>query len=418
MSQDPSAKQTPEPLYGTQTRLSLQNFHPRGRRIDDIPAFVRNYALVKKAAAATNRALGALDEPRAQAIIDACDEIAAGSHAGQFPTALVLGGGGTTTNMNVNEVIAARATQLAGVVVHPNDHVNASQSTNDTFPTAMALTIVELAEGPLRALDELAATLEEKAREYADTRYLGRTCLQDAVSVRAGQTLQGQACAVRRGADQIREAVGNLRALPLGATVLGTSIGSPDGFAAACFDELARLVDQDVTLSENFFDALAHLDPYAAVADAAARSAITVAKIAADLRLRSSGPRGGLAEVTIPRLQAGSSIMPAKVNPVVPEYAMQLSYRIRGAAYTISSAVAAGELELNVMEPVIIDSLLDIFEDLQQAAQTMATLCIRGLEWNGVRREENLAHAVDRWVELAGVSGYDEASRHAMTMRG
>lgn len=417
VSKDPSAKQTPEPLYGTQTRLSLQNFHPRGRRVGDIPAFIRNYALVKKAAAAANRALGVLDSSRAQAIIDACDEIAAGSHAGQFPTALVLGGGGTTTNMNINEVIAARATQLAGIPVHPNDHVNASQSTNDTFPTAMALTIMELAEGPLSALDELAETLEGKAAEYAETRYLGRTCLQDAVSVRAGQTLRGQARAVRRGADQLGEAVGNLSALPLGATVLGTSIGSPDGFAATCFDELTRLIDQNVTLSEDFFDALAHLDPYAAVADAASRSAITVARIAADLRLRSSGPHGGLAEVTIPRLQAGSSIMPAKVNPVVPEFAMQLSYRVRGAAYTISCAVAAGELELNVMEPVIIDSLLDIFEDLQQAARTMATLCVSGLEWSGARREENLAHAVDRWVELAGVSGYDEASRHVMTMR-
>lgn len=417
MSQDPPATQTPEPLYGTQARLSLQNFQPRGRRIGDIPAFIRNYALVKKAAATANRALGTLDGPRADAIIVACDEIAAGSHAGQFPTPLVLGGGGTTTNMTVNEVIATRATQLAGIAVHPNDHVNASQSTNDTFPTVMALTIMDLAEKPLRALEELAETLEAKAGEHAETRYLGRTCLQDAVSVRAGQTLRGQARAVNRGADQLREAVGDLSAVPLGATVLGTSIGSPDGFAAACVDELARLVDHDVTVSEDFFDALAHLDPYAAVADAASRAAITVARIGADLRLRSSGPRGGLAEVTIPRLQAGSSIMPAKVNPVVPEYAMQLSYRVRGAAYTISCAVDAGELELNVMEPVILDSLLDIFEDLQQAAHAMAALCVSGLEWNGVRREENLAHAVDRWVELAGVSGYDEASRHAMAMR-
>jgi aspartate ammonia-lyase len=417
VSQDAPPAQTPEPLYGTHTRLSLQNFHPRGRRIGDVPAFIRNYALVKKAAAAANRELGTVDGPRADAIIAACDEIAAGVHAEQFPTPLVLGGGGTTANMTVNEVIAARAAQLAGIAVHPNDHVNASQSTNDTFPTAMALTILDSAEEPLRALEELAATLEAKADEYAETRYLGRTCLQDAVSVRAGQTLRGQARAARRGADQLREAVDELSAVPLGATVLGTSIGSPDGFAAACVDELTRLVDHHVTAAEDYFDAMAHLDPYAAVADAASRAAITVARIGADLRLRSSGPRGGLAEVTIPRLQAGSSIMPAKVNPVVPEYAMQLSYRVRGAAYTISCAVDAGELELNVMEPVILDSLLDIFEDLQQAAHAMATLCVNGLEWNGVRREENLAHAVDRWVELAGVSGYDAASRHAMAAR-
>lgn len=415
MPQDAAPSQTSETLYGAQTEASLASFGSRGRRIGDIPAFVRNYALVKKAAATVNQELGALDETRGQAIITACEEIAAGAHLDQFPTALVLGGGGTTTNMNVNEVIAARATQIAGVAVHPNDHVNASQSTNDTFPTAMALTIMELADGPLTALAALAQALDEKASENAETAYLGRTCLQDAVSLRAGQTLHGQARAVRRGADELWRAVRELSAVPLGATVLGTSIGSPEGFAAACVAELTHLIDQDVTVSPDFFDTLAHLDPYAAVADAASRAAVTIAKIAADLRLRSSGPHGGLAEVTLPRLQAGSSIMPAKVNPVVPEYAMQLSFRIRGAACTVSAAVAAGELELNVMEPVIVDSVLDIFDDLRHAASAMATLCIKGLEWNGARRDENLSHAVDKWVELAGSAGYDEASRQLIT---
>jgi len=407
----------PGPLYGPQTRLSLRHFPPRGRRVADIPAFVRSYAMVKKAAAITNAKLGVVDQRLAEAIINACDEIVEGSHIDQFATALVLGGGGTTTNMNFNEVIAARAGQLAGTTVHPNDHVNASQSTNDTFPTAMALTILDLAEQPLSALEELAQTLETKAGEYTDTRYLGRTCLQDAVSLTAGQTLQAQAHAVRRGAKQLRDAVDDLAAVPLGATVLGTSIGAPDGYTALCVAELAKLVPHEVTSAPDLFDAMAHLDPYATVADAASRAAITVAKIAADLRLRSSGPRGGLSEVSIPRLQAGSSIMPAKVNPVVPEYAMQLSYRIRGAAHTVTCAVAAGELELNVMEPVIADSLLNIFDDLQQAAHSMATSCISGLEWDGARRQENLDHAVDQWVELAGASGYDEASRHAISTR-
>jgi aspartate ammonia-lyase len=357
--------------------------------------------------------LGVLDDTRAAAIIAACDEVAAGLHADQFPTALVLGGGGTTTNMNINEVIATRATQIASAVIHPNDHVNASQSTNDTIPTAMALTIIKLAEAPSSALQGLAVTLVEKAAEYDETLYLGRTCLQDAVSVRVGKTFRAQARAIRRGADGLENAVRELSAVPLGATVLGTSIGAPEGFAQVCMEELRALVDVDVSTTQDFFDALAHLDPYAAVADAASRVAITVAKIAADLRLRSSGPHGGLAEITIPALQAGSSIMPAKVNPVVPEYAMQLSYRIRGAAYTVSCAVAAGELELNVMEPIIIDSLLNIFKDLEQAATAMATLCVKGLEWNGPRRVENLSHALDRWVELASQSGYDAASTRA-----
>ncbi|MGY4100472.1 lyase family protein [Nocardia sp. R16R-3T] len=404
-------------LYGAQTQLSLQNFRPRGRRISNIPSFVRSYAKVKRAAAAANQTLGVLDETRAQAIIAACDELIAGSHADQFPTGLVLGGGGTTTNMNFNEVIASRAAQLAGVPVHPNDHVNISQSTNDTFPTAMALTLLEVAGEPLAALEELAQALDKKAIEFADTHYLGRTCLQDAVSLTAGETLRGQAHAVRRGAAQLNEAVKELSAIPLGATVLGTSIGAPIGFIPAAVAELKQLVDHEVTSADDFFDAMSHLDHYAAIADAATRPAITIAKIAADLRLRSSGPNGGFAEVTLPKLQAGSSIMPAKVNPVVPEYAMQLSYRIRGAAHTVICAVAAGELELNIMEPVIIDSVLDIFEDLQQSAEAMAKLCIAGLIWDGPRRVENLGRSVDRWIELAGTAGYDEASRQAVSAR-
>lgn len=410
MSQDSTLAEPHEVLYGTQTRLSLEHFHAPARRIGDIPTFIRYYALVKRAAAAANRSLGVLDDTQAAAIIAACDEVAAGLHAEQFPTALVLGGGGTTTNMNINEVIAARATQISSRDIHPNDHVNASQSTNDTVPTAMALTIMKLVEEPLSALQGLAVTLAEKAAEYDGTLYLGRTCCQDAVSVRAGQTLRGQACAIRRGADGLESAVKELSAVPLGGTVLGTSIGAPESFPQVCMEELRALVDVDVSTTQDFFDSMAHLDPYAAVADAASRVGITVAKIAADLRLRSSGPNGGLAEVTIPALQAGSSIMPGKINPVVPEYAMQLSYRIRGAAYTVSCAVAAGELELNIMEPIIIDSLLNIFRDLEQAATSMATLCVKGLEWNGPRRVENLSHALDRWVDLSSQTGYEAAS--------
>ena len=400
-------------LYGKQTQLSLQSFTRKARRLRDIPAFVRNYALVKRAAAQANLTLGRLDEQRALAIIDACDEIADGLHLEQFPTALLLGGGGTTSNMNLNEVIASRASQIGQIAVHPNDHANASQSTNDTFPTAMALTLMDLAQAPLDALHELTESLCTKAKEYADTPYLGRTCLQDAVTVYAGQTLRGQARAVCRATEQLRDAVSDLAAVPLGATVVGTGIGAPEGFADRCVQELRRLTSRNVTVSVDFFDTLAHLDPYSAIADASSRAAITIAKIAADIRLRSSGPRGGLAEVTLPKLQAGSSIMPGKVNPVVPEYAMQLSYRIRGKAYTVACAVAAGELELNVMEPVIVDSLIDIFEDLENAAHAMATLCVSGLEWNGVRRQESLNHAVDRWIDFAAACGYDEATRQA-----
>ncbi|EGX58517.1 aspartate ammonia-lyase [Streptomyces zinciresistens K42] len=405
----PSATAAPS-LYGEQTRLSLGNFPAPGRTFAEVSAFVRNYALVKQAAAEANHALGVLDPARRDAIVATCREIASGEHAEQFPSALVLGGGGTTTNMNVNEVIAARAAQLAGRPVHPNDHVNASQSTNDSYPTAMALTVMDLVERPVSALEELARTLEAKAAEYEETVHLGRTCLRDAVTLTAGQSHRAQAAAVRRTAGGLHAAAASLHAVPLGATAIGTGAGAPDGYRELAVKELAAAANRRLIPAPDLFDALAHLDPYADVAAAGARVAITLAKIAADVRLLSSGPAGGLGDLTIPAVQAGSSIMPAKVNPVIPEYVMQLSYRVRGAAHTVELAVAAGELELNVMEPVIVDAFVGIFDDLTAAATTFARRCVAGLAWDGPRRADNAAAALDAWVDMSATSGYEAAT--------
>lgn len=405
-------------LYGTQTELGAGNFDTERRRLSDVPTLQRRYAQVKAAAARANAALGVIDGDRAAAIVEAADEVAAGLHNSQFPTALVLGGGGTTTNMNVNEVLAKRATELSGVEVHPNDHVNASQSTNDSYPTAMALTVYDLAQAPLAALSSLATEFDKKAAEYDDTRRLGRTCLQDAVTLTVGETHRSHAAAIRRGEAGLRSAVEVLLAIPLGATVLGTGLGAPVGYRDHALSELAVATGLSVTGSDDLFDALAHLDEYSAVASAAARASITMAKIAADLRLLSSGPNGGLAEVTLPTVQAGSSIMPGKINPVVPEYVMQLSYRIRGAAHTVESAVAAGELELNVMEPIIVDSLINIVEDVTSAAEKFSQLCIRGLSWDGSRLASNADSAFDKWVEMAAVEGYDATTEQVRISRG
>jgi aspartate ammonia-lyase len=404
-------------LYGRQTELGVRNFGPGRRRMADVPALVRNYALVKAAAVRANAALGVIDQDRADAIEKAAREVAAGSHDEQFPTALVLGGGGTTTNMNVNEVIAARATQIAGVAVHANDHVNMSQSTNDSYPTAMALTVRELADEPLSALDDLIAAIEGKAAEYADTVRLGRTCLQDAVTLTVGQTHRSHATALRRVAHGLRASVDELADIPLGATVLGTGIGAPAGYRERAVSELAELTGAPLTSSDDPFDALAHLDPYAAIASAGARAAITMAKIAADLRLLSSGPGGGLAEVTLPTVQAGSSIMPGKINPAIPEYVIQLSYRVRGAAHTVEAAVAAGELELNIMEPIIVDALIDILDDIASAARVFAERCISGLTWDGARLRSNAEAGFDRWVVLAAEEGYDVATEQVRKAR-
>ncbi|KWX23653.1 aspartate ammonia-lyase [Mycolicibacterium wolinskyi] len=409
----PSTDQTPkadQPLYGQQTILALANFTAPGRTFGDVPAFVRNYALVKLAAAQANHSLGVLGSAQRDGIVAACEEVAAGHHADQFPSALLLGGGGTTTNMNVNEVIAARASQLAGAEVHPNDHVNASQSTNDTYPTAMALTVLDLVEHPVQALDELARALDDKAAEFDVTPHLGRTCLRDAVTLTAGQSHRAQSAAIRRTCEDLRSATAAMSSVPLGATAIGTGVGAPDGYRELAIGELVSLTGRQLEPAVDPFDALAHLDPYAAVAAAGARAGLTMAKVAADIRLLSSGPAGGLGDLNIPAVQAGSSIMPAKVNPAIPEYVMQLSYRIRGAAHTVEFAVAAGELELNVMEPVIIDALITIFDDLAAAATTFARRCVSGISWDGQRREENLSAALDSWVTLAAARGYDAAT--------
>ncbi|MFF0221150.1 lyase family protein [Streptomyces sp. NPDC004629] len=401
---------TGEQFYGPQTELGVRNFPLRGRTFGDLAPFVRNYAWVKLAAARVNHTHGVLDQVRLDAIVAACLEIADGAHAEQFPTPLVHGGGGTTANMNVNEVVAALASGIAGVSVHPNDHVNASQSTNDTYPTAMALTLLELVEVPVAALRELAAAFDRKAEEFADVPHLGRTCLQDAVSLTAGDSHRGHAAALRRVADGLHEAAQALHEVPIGGTAVGTGIGAPDGFGDQVAAQLAALTGRPVAAASNRFDAMSHMDPYAAIAGAGSRAAITMAKIAADIRLLSSGPTGGFGDLTIPAVQAGSSIMPAKVNPVIPEFVMQLGHRVRGQALTVDCAVADGELELNVMEPVVLDALTSVFDDLTAAADTFARRCVAGLAWNGAHRERNLGGALDHWVELAVSEGYESAT--------
>lgn len=410
MTADVDMSTSGERLYGTQTELGVRNFPLRGRTFGDLAPFVRNYARIKLAAARVNGECGVLDSVRGDAIVAACEEIIAGDHVDQFPTPLVHGGGGTTTNMNVNEVVAARASVIAGVAVHPNDHVNASQSTNDSYPTAMALTVRELVATPVAALRELADTFERKAGEFSDTRHLGRTCLRDAVSLTAGETHRSHASAIRRVADGLLAAASALREVPIGATAIGTGIGAPNGFAERVAAELASLTGLPTTATPDPFDALSHTDTYAAIAAAGSRAAITMAKIASDIRLLSSGPHGGLGDLTIPAVQAGSSIMPAKVNPVIPEFVMQLSYRVRGQALTVDCAVADGELEINVMEPVIIDALTTIFDDLTAAARTFARRCVDGLAWDGPHRERNLAGALDHWVRLSAAEGYEHAT--------
>lgn len=410
-----------EELFGPQTRLAVQNFPSYGRRLSDSPEVLRAYAWVKAAAARANADLGVLDTELAEAIVSSCEEIVQGKHDPQFPTALVQGGGGTSTNMNLNEVIASRGTQLVKernpeLQVHPNDHVNRSQSTNDSYPTAMALAMIQLAQPTLKALHQLEESLLKKAEEFDTVHRLGRTCLQDAVPLTVGQTHRAQAAAMNRHRRELKVAVENLSAVPLGATAIGTGVGAPEGYSALAVSYLAELSGHPLSVSENFFDALAHMDPYASLASAVVRPAITMAKIAADFRILSSGPVGGIGELNLPARQAGSSIMPGKVNPVIPELVMQLSYRIRGSAHTVELGVAAGELELNIMEPIVLDALMNMMTDLSEAANALGTKCIDGLIWNQQGLAQNLQGSLQSLVELAETHGYQTATQTLNTL--
>jgi aspartate ammonia-lyase len=276
----------------------------------------------------------------------------------------------------------------------------------------MALALWDLATPALDALDRLADAFLTKATEYDRMQRLGRTCLQDAVPLTVGQTHRTHAAAIRRAGDDLRAAITALREVPLGATAIGTGIGAPAGYPELAVKHLAALTGRELVVSQDLFNALSNLTGYSAIAGACSRAGMVLAKIAADLRLLSSGPVGGLGEVTLPVLQAGSSIMPGKVNPVIPELVIQLSYRIRGAAHTVDLAVAAGELELNVWEPVILDALVNALGDLANAATSFVDKCVRDLQWNTDAVQRNLAGSVAEFVEMAGRTGYEAAVAH------
>ncbi len=411
----PCQDEAPSMIYGRQTTLALENFPGGNRSVGNMTDFVRSYAMVKIAACRANADLGVIDRDRAAAIEAAAREIIDGTHASQFPLPLVQGGGGTSTNMNFNEVIATRASQILreegiDALVHPNDHVNASQSTNDTYPTAMALALLFMSAPTYEALSDLRAAFLAKAEEFDGQVRLGRTCLQDAVPLTVGQTHRAQAEAITRVLDQLKESIAGLASVSLGGTAVGTGLGAPEGYSQLAVDYLSEVSGQQLALSPDFFDSMAHLDPYSAVGSACARAAMVLAKISADFRLLSSGPRGGLGELALPALQKGSSIMPGKVNPVIPELVMQLSFRIRGAAATVDLAVAAGELELNVMEPVILDALSSALKDLTDAARSLGDKCVAGMTWNSDALQRNLAGSRDLDVRVAAEAGYDRAT--------
>jgi fumarate hydratase class II len=365
-------------LWGAQTQRAVDNFPVSGERIgrDMIGAL----ASIKGCAAVVNGELGVLGADLASAIHDAAASVAAGEHDDQFPVDVFQTGSGTSSNMNANEVIAALASRRLGRRVHPNDHVNASQSSNDVFPSAIQLAatrllVLELIPG----LDHLASAFEAKAAEFASVVKVGRTHLMDAVPVTLGQELGGYAAAVRLGIDRLRDALPRLGALPLGGTATGTGLNAPPGFASAVVGRLAATMGLPLSQAGNHFEAAGARDALVEASGALRVVAVSLYKICNDLRWMGSGPRAGLGEISIPDLQPGSSIMPGKVNPVICEAVCQVCTQVVGNDAAVAFGGAAGNFELNVMMPVLARNLLGSGRLLASVVPLLADRCVSGI---------------------------------------
>ncbi|OAM37095.1 aspartate ammonia-lyase [Eikenella sp. NML080894] len=375
--------------WGIHTLRAVENFQISGQKISDVPQFVRSMVMVKKAAAQANGELGALKPEIAAAIAQACDEVLIkGRCLDQFPSDVFQGGAGTSVNMNTNEVIANLALEALGHakgrydIVNPMDHVNASQSTNDAYPTGFRLAVYTSIGELLGQLAHLKNTFAAKADEFKDILKMGRTQLQDAVPMTAGQEFQSFQVLLAEEETNLERTRQLLLEVNLGATAIGTGINTPQGYAPLAVQKLSEISGLPCKLTENLIEATSDCGAYVMVHGALKRSAVKLSKICNDLRLLSSGPRAGLKEINLPEMQAGSSIMPAKVNPVIPEVVNQVCFKVIGNDTAITFAAEAGQLQLNVMEPVIAQSMFESISLLGNAAITLADKCVRGITVN------------------------------------
>ncbi len=402
--------------YGVQTLRGMENFPISGIPLHHFGHFVRSLAYVKKAAALANKDLAVLKLDRAAAIIAACDEIIAGKWHAHFTIDMIQGGAGTSTNMNANEVIANRALELLGhrkgqyEFLHPNDDVNCSQSTNDAYPTAIKLGVILTMRDATSALRELQAALAAKAAEFADVLKMGRTENQDAVPMTLGQEFSAYAFMIGDGIRHIERAAEEFLDVNMGATAVGTGINSPHGYAELVTRHLAEVSRLPVRLAENLVQSTQDSGSFSLMSGAMKTAAVQLSKICNDLRWLSSGPRCGLYEIRLPAMQPGSSIMPGKVNPVIPEMVSQVCYQIIGADVTISMASEASELELNMAEPVIAFNLFFGLTLLRNAAIALHTRCISGIEANRERCLAYVQNSIGVVTALNPVLGYERCA--------
>lgn len=405
--------------YGAQTARAISNFQISGIPIGHYPALLRALAYVKKAAAITNCALGDLSEDKKNAIVLACDDIANGLLADQFILDVFQGGAGTSTNMNINEVIANRALEHLGLprgrfdVIHPNNDVNLSQSTNDVYPTAIRLALLLSFRTLSNAIEGLASAFETKSGEFHDVLKLGRTQLQDAVPMTLGQEFKAFAVTLTEDVLRMEESAKLFREINLGGTAIGTGITADPRYAARVTDELAKIIDIALTPSNDLVEACWDTGAFVFFSGTLKRTAVKLSKIANDLRLLSSGPRGGFGEIALPAMQPGSSIMPGKVNPVIPEVVNQVAFQVIGADLVVTLAAEAGQLQLNAFEPVIVFNLLQSMSLLTNACTTLAEKCVAGIVANVDRCRENLESGAALATALTSILGYEKAAELA-----
>jgi aspartate ammonia-lyase len=407
-------------LYGVQTLRALENFPITGVPIREFPSLVEALATIKAAAAMANAELGLLDRALADAIVKASEEIRDGRHHEHFLVDAIQGGAGTSTNMNANEVIANRALELLGrprgeyQSVHPNNHVNLSQSTNDVYPTAVKLALHGSIESLRTAMSSLAAAFLAKGEEFSPYLKMGRTQLQDAVPMTLGQEFTAFGHTMLEDVERLSEAQALIREINMGATAIGTRINAPPGYAEAVRAHLAKLTGLPLITAPDLIEATADTGAFVQLSGVLKRCAVKLSKICNDLRLLSSGPRAGFGEINLPAMQPGSSIMPGKVNPVIPEVVNQVCFDVIGGDVTVTLAAEAGQLQLNVFEPVIAYRLLRSIETLRNACVVLQRRCVEGITANPAKMRQFVEQSIGIVTALVPAIGYETATSIAM----
>ncbi len=405
--------------YGVHTQRAKENFPITGVSIARYPTLVIALAQVKKATAMANHELGKLDDEKTEAICSACDEIINGEYHDQFVVDIIQGGAGTSSNMNANEVIANVALEILGFQkgdydhIHPNDHVNKSQSTNDVYPTAARLSMLHLNKDLIVALQNLRDAFSRCGERFAGVVKVARTQLQDAVPMSLGDEFASFAETIDEDMDRLTEMSKLLSYTNLGGTAVGTGINAPSGYSEVAVKHLSEITQIDLIRATDLIEASSDMGAFVTYSGILKRIAVKLSKICNDLRLLSSGPRAGIGEISLPPVQAGSSIMPGKVNPVMPEVVNQIAYQVIGNDLTVTMAAESGQLQLNAMEPIIVCNILESIETLTKGMQVLTEKCVNGIEVNAEHCADLLRNSLVLATALVPVIGYSKASRIA-----